>query len=1034
MNRARLELILASVVLSVTALGQTNASYIDLHDFGGSVINANGLSGSDGMAPNAGVTFDGYGNMYGTACSGGSKTQTNTGGMVWEITTSGEYRDLHDFGGTIINANGTSGPDGQDPMAKVTFDGEGNMYGTAAEGGANVSTISGVGAGMVWEITASGAYLDLHDFGGTIVNADGTSGPDGVIPAAGVTFDSASNMYGTTEWGGANASYNMGGMVWEITASGEYRDLHDFNGMTTNADGTSGPDGITPIAGVTFDSADNLYGTTVSGGANSDGTVWEITASGTYRDLLDFGRTANGASPEGGVTIDGVGNLYGTTTGGGANGEGTVWEITASGTYRDLHDFGGTITNSNGMIGPDGTTPYQMVVTFDSSGNMYGTAIYGGANWLEAWQLGGGMVWEITATGEYRDLHDFGGTITNADGTSGPDGNFPPAGVVFDSNGRMYSTATQGGPYGQPASRGLGMVWSLFVLSVNGVTASPTSVVGGNPSTGTVTLSDPAGPGGAVVALSSSSTSATLPPSVTVAAGSTTATFTITTSSVASNVSATIMASLNGGTASTTLSVEVPLLSGLTISPNAVVGGNSPTGIVSLARAAPSGGATVSLIASAGVGVPPSVTVAAGSSSASFSITTIGQSTTVTATITASLSGVSKSRTLSITAASLTVLSIAPNPVTGGNSTIGTLNLNGASPAGGISVNLTSNFNDAKVPASVTIASGEFSAQFPISTKAMSKPARATITATCNVGSQTASLTIQPAWLLSVSLSPSAVVGGSKTRVTGAVTLTGPAVSPGDAVKLSSSNNELARVPAEVRVLKGSTSASFSVSHRQVASTQTVTITASYGAIKQSATLTLNPFQVVSLALAPPTVTGGKDAMGTVTLNAEPGSGSGAVTVKLSSSSSSLKLPAEVGVAEGSEDAHFVARTIAVATSTIATVMAIHGSSSQSTTLSVLPPNLVSVTVSTALVKGSSRAEVTGTVTISSAAPVGGLNIALTSSNSSAASVPATVKVATGQTRAIFKVTHFSVTADTPVTITAMLAGTSKATTLTVTP
>jgi uncharacterized repeat protein (TIGR03803 family) len=101
--------------------------------------------------------------------------------IIVRAQSFGAYADLHDFGATITNANGTTGPDGSSPSAGVTFDSAGNMYGTAGVGGAN-------NAGMVWEITAAGVYKDLHDFGGTITNAGGTSGSDGNEPYAGVTF------------------------------------------------------------------------------------------------------------------------------------------------------------------------------------------------------------------------------------------------------------------------------------------------------------------------------------------------------------------------------------------------------------------------------------------------------------------------------------------------------------------------------------------------------------------------------------------------------------------------------------------------------------------------------------------------------------------------------------------------------------------------------------------------------------------------------------------------------------------------------
>jgi len=1407
-KRVRFVLIFASAALSASGFGQSIATYTDLHDFGGTIVNADGASGHDGVYPHSGITFDGAGNGYGTTLEGGA----NAYGIVWEITASGTYRDLHDFGGTITNADGASGQDGLYPYAGITFDSAGNMYGTTTGGGASTS-----GDGMVWEITASGNYRDLHDFGGTITNADGASGPDGVYPYAGITFDSVGNMYGTTQQGGAIRA----GMVWEITVSGTYRDLHDFGGTVTNVNGNLGPDGADPWAGVTFDGAGNIYGTAYSGGPGygGPGMVWEISSSGTYWDLHNFGGTiinSDGASgsdgnrPAGGVRFDSAGNMYGTASeggryGGGATSGGMVWEITASGTYRDLHDFSGTITNADGASGPDGGLPYAGV-TFDGAGNMYGTTQDGGAN--GAGGYGYGMVWEMTNSGSYVDLHDFGGTIITADGASGPDGFSPSAGVTLDATGKMYGTASEGGANGNP---GPGMVWSLLpgptlvsltvspasvqggaastgtvtltrdapsgglavslssgstsatlpssvtvaagsttatftinttavstttiatitgsvgsvtlmatlvitpaklqiltlapatvtggtittgtvtlggaagpnganvsltssntsavtvpsivtvaagamtgtftattagvssnvsvtihgtlngitqsailtveaatlttiavsptsviggnpstaTVTLNGpagpsgdsvsltsssssaivpsrgtvaagqttatftvntkavsatttstitgslngsqqsatltinaaglsrVTVSPVSVIGGNSSTGTVTLNGAAGPGGASVPLTSSNSSATVPASVNVPAGSTSTTFTITTSAVnsttsvtitgslapvsktaklsvtgpavngltlnpttvvgggsstatvtlngmagpagttvnlnsssssatvpatvmvpagatsvrftvstttvASNVSATITASLNGGSTSASLSIEVPLLASLGISPSSVVGGNSATGTVTLARAAPSGGASVSLQASGGINVPASVTVAAGSSSANFTVATTGQSSSIRATVTGTLSGTTRSGSLTITAASLTSLTITPNPVVGGNTAVGTLLLNGAVPASGITVTLKASAAVASVPASVTIPNGASSARFSVPTQAVSKAVTVTVTAQSSAGNQSASITVNPASLESLSLSPSSVVGGSKTSVTGAVTFTGLAASS-DTVILKSSDTKLVTVPSSVKVLSRASGATFTVTHKLVTSQQTVTITASYGGMSQTATLSLRPFQVVAVDISPLSVTGGASADGTVTLNAEPGAGSGEITVKLASTSKSVIVPASVMVAEGVLDGLFKIKTEAVSSSLTASVSGTCGSSSQLAKLTVLPPVLVSVSVSPTSVKGSAGTSVAGTVSLSGPAVSGGLKITLSSSDASAASVPTTVTIAAGYSTAKFTVKHSKVSVDTSVTITATVDGTNKTATLTVTP
>jgi hypothetical protein len=426
------------LALMVASLGraQTAAVYTDLHGFGGGVINADGKGGSDGNTPWAGATINAEGDIAGTTRKGGAYGL----GMVWEIKHSGSYQDIHDFGGTVVDASGKSGSDGRVPYAGVTFDAEGDMFGTTYEGGPNT------GAGMIWEITKGGAYIDLHDFGGTVLKADGKNGPDGLSPYAGITFDAAGDMFGTTSEGGAyanNIPNDDGGIVWEISKSGIYRDLYDFGGIYSDV-----YDGSTPYGGVTFDSDGNKFGTTLHGGANGHGMAWELNNTGAYKDLHDFGGTvvnANGRSGSdgsalySGASIDRAGDVVGTCSEGGAYGGGIVWKIAKSGTYSDIHDFEGTVLNADGKSGPDGLGPYAGVI-FDSAGNAFGTTEAGGGS------ENGGMVWEITASGTYEDLHDFGGNALNIAGTSRPDGFSPFAGVAIDGEGVLVGTTSKGGP------------------------------------------------------------------------------------------------------------------------------------------------------------------------------------------------------------------------------------------------------------------------------------------------------------------------------------------------------------------------------------------------------------------------------------------------------------------------------------------------------------------------------------------------------------------------------------------------------------
>jgi hypothetical protein len=192
-------------------------------------------------------------------------------------------------------------------------------------------------------------------------------------------------------------------------------------------------------------------------------------------------------------------------------------------------------------------------------------------------------------------------------------------------------------------------------VALASILASPNPVVGGNSSTGTVTLTAVAPAGGAVVALQAASPSVAVPSSVTIAAGSVSATFAIATSAVTSQTGATISASYNGVTKQTVLTLNAPppppsaVLSTLTVSPTTVVGGKPSTGTVTLSAAAPAEGATVNLSSSNTVAtVPASVFLAAGTTSKTFTVTTKTTKKPTSATITASRNGVTKTASLSV--------------------------------------------------------------------------------------------------------------------------------------------------------------------------------------------------------------------------------------------------------------------------------------------------------------------------------------------------------------------------------------------------
>ena len=398
---------------------------------------------------------------------------------------------------------------------------------------------------------------------------------------------------------------------------------------------------------------------------------------------------------------------------------------------------------------------------------------------------------------------------------------------------------------------------------LSSVTVSPSAVAGGTSSTGTVTLSGPAPLGGAVVSLSSDNTSAaTVPTSVTVAAGAASATFTIATVPVSSATIARISGLFGGVTRSSNLTVTLPSLSSLSMNPSTVQGGNSSTGTVTLSGPAPTGGAVVSLSNSntSAATVPASVTVAGGATSATFAVTTSPVSGSTVVTITATYKGVNRTSVLTVTPPPPTVnaLAVSPSAVAGGTSSTGTVTLSGPAPLGGAVVSLSSdNTSAATVPASVTVAAGAASATFTIATVPVSSATVARISGLYGGVTRSSNLTVNPPSLSSLSLNPSTVQGGNSS--TGTVTLAGPAPTGGAVVSLSSDNTSTAAVPSSVTVEGGASSATFAVMTSPVSGSTVVTISALYGGLTRTAILTVTAPPAVTV-LSPSSATAGGPA------------------------------------------------------------------------------------------------------------------------------------------------------------------------------
>jgi uncharacterized repeat protein (TIGR03803 family) len=343
------------------------------------------------------------------------------------------------------------GSAGGDPYGGPILDQQGNLYGTTYLGGS-------YGSGSIYELSPSGSswtYQTLYSLKGVTDGAGpgygsvafgpdhmlyattegggyfGTAvaicdcpqkeyvvhrfgnGTDGGEPMNGVVFAPSGNFYGTTLVGGNNGN----GAVFEIKSSGNTwieTSIYKFAG---------GADAINPVATVSIDAHGNLYGTAPAGGAYSNGAVYELSHSATGWNetvLYSFQGLSDGANPVGGVIVDPSGNLYGTTFDGGDNGGGVVYELSPNGAGWN---FTVIYSLTGGYSGP-----YNKL-TRDLNGNLYGTTTTSGASSL-------GTVFKLSpANGSwtFTDLYDFPG---------GNDGGFPYGALAVDANGNIFGTAT----------------------------------------------------------------------------------------------------------------------------------------------------------------------------------------------------------------------------------------------------------------------------------------------------------------------------------------------------------------------------------------------------------------------------------------------------------------------------------------------------------------------------------------------------------------------------------------------------------------
>ena len=375
----------------------------------------------DGATPMAGLTLDRAGNLYGMANFGG-----NSGGNCGASGCGVVYRLTNHNSSWIVTPlySFLGGDDGMNPqMANVLIGPDGTLYSSTYYGGGSCSG-NNQGCGTVFKLqpSANACHSALCPWTETILHR--FNGNDGSGPVGALVIDQQGNLDGATTTG----SLRGGGTVYQLSPSLGWmetviRDLYGYPGSSVN-----------------LDHAGNLYGSTFIG-VSSPGTIYQLMFSGGNwigADIYDFTGGGDGGYPKAGVVFDQAGNLYGATTAGGSGQGGTVFELSplnGGWNYSLLYSFTGP-GNGGVVVGPIGN------LVMDAAGNLYGTTFADGAS-------GYGAVFKLTPSGEgwtYTSLHDFSG---------GSDGSYPYSNLAFDGSGNIYGTASGGGAFG------LGVVFQI---------------------------------------------------------------------------------------------------------------------------------------------------------------------------------------------------------------------------------------------------------------------------------------------------------------------------------------------------------------------------------------------------------------------------------------------------------------------------------------------------------------------------------------------------------------------------------------------
>jgi uncharacterized protein (TIGR03437 family) len=563
------------------------------------------------------------------------------------------------------------------------------------------------------------------------------------------------------------------------------------------------------------------------------------------------------------------------------------------------------------------------------------------------------------------------------------------------------------------------------------LSCAPGSLTNGQSATCTVSLSKAAA-GGVVIGLSGGSAALTVPANVTVANGAASGAFSITAGTVASNQTATVSASLNGVTKSALVNLTAPAvpaaLTSIQCAPASLNSNQSATCTVNLDKS--SNGVTTLTLSddNAQLTTPGNLAIGNGASSASFTVAATAISLSQTATVTASLSGVTKSFPVILTApvvpASLVSILCAPSSLNSNQSATCTVTLD-KSLDGIASVALSDNSAQLATPGGVSIDKNASSASFNVTTGGISFSQTVTVAASLNgVNRSTTVSLIAPAGLSGLNCSPSTFTAAGSATCT--VTLAGAAA--GNTVIGLSEGSANVTVPGAVTVIGGQSSAQFTASVTGIPADEAVALTAALNGGTQTTTLTLSaPATLLSLTCAPGSLKSGENATCVATLNSP---SKGGTSVSLSSDNALLKGPSLIAIPNGASSASFPVTAGTIVSSQTATLSAALNGITRTSQISLAAPAVITLS-SLNCSPNSFNLAGTAACTVTLSAPVLSNTLVALSTSGTGVSVSGTVTVLAGTKEAQFSAAVSAVQADTTGTITAALNGTTRSANLT---